>query len=122
MANFFGCLGHPSTHNLFRVLSPYPQTPFQLRYSWRQHKDTGHVVSSMLSELLRPLPINIEDDVLTTTKCFLNRFPWCAIGVAKHLRMLQQLTLPDHCFEPCLVDEKIIPSINLAASRWSSRH
>src|SRR5438552_1025559 len=64
MAHFIGRLGHAARHLFLAVLGSGAQTTLEFAGRWRQDEDADQIFGRPLSELLGPLPIDVEEHIV----------------------------------------------------------
>jgi hypothetical protein len=104
------------------VLSTDAQSSFQLGYRWREDENACHIPARPFSQLLRALPVDVEQNVPPTLERRLDRRPRRPIAMAEYLRPFQELAHFDHGLEARCVDEMIVAAIDLARSLLACRH
>ena len=68
------------------------------------------------AQLLRALPVDVEQDVLASGQGALDSGLGRAVGVAVDARMLEQLAAGRHPVEAGLVDEQVVDAVGLAGA------
>jgi hypothetical protein len=65
-------------------------------------------------ELLRALPVDVEQHVAAGQQCGLHGRARRAVEMIEHPGMLEELAAPDHAAEGCGVDELVVDAVLLA--------
>src|SRR5258705_2830457 len=79
MAHFVARLLHASADDVFRILRTGVQTLFQRCHRWRQDKYTDDVVGRAAAQLLRALPVDVEQNIVPGGKGRFPRRAWRAV-------------------------------------------
>ena len=102
------------------------RTPFEaaleLLCRRRQNENADQVGARFLTQLLRALPIDVEQNVAARLQCLGHRLARRAIAMPKHFCPFQEFTLRDHGVEAGVINEMIIAAIDLTAALWARRH
>ena len=85
-------------------------------------KTLTRVVARLFAQLLRALPIDIEQDVAAGLQRLLHRPPRRAVAMAENFGPFQKLARFHHGLEAMQIDEVIIAAIDLAAALRTRRH
>ena len=75
-------------------------------------------------ELLRALPVDVEQDVAALAQRVLHRLLGRAVAIAEDMRPFDELAVGDHPVELGVVDEMIVDAVDLAraaSAGWSPR-
>ena len=81
------------------VLGARLQPLLERRHARRQDEDRDEIVAHTCRELLRPLPVDIADDVGAGVERAHHRRARRAVAIAEDHRVLEQLALGDHLVE-----------------------
>src|SRR5580700_10289090 len=91
VAHLGGRFGHARGDHLGAVLGAGPEPRFERAGAWRQYEHLDQIVGRGLVELLRPLPVDVGDDVTALGERRLDRRARRAIAMLEHGRVLKQL-------------------------------
>ena len=80
VAHFIGGFRHPRAHHFLAVLSARSQPLLECRDARRQDEDGDEILAHRRLELLRPLPVDVTDDVMPGLDPGIHRAvaPWIA--------------------------------------------
>jgi len=87
----------------------------------RQDEHRHQVVAHPLLELLRALPVDVEQHVVTAMQGCVDRRPRRAVVVIEDAGMFQKFVSLDHAAEARRVDELVIDPVLLARSLGARR-
>ena len=91
VADFVVGPGHALGHYLFCILGPDAQAALELGMAGRQHKNAHQIATRLLAQLLRALPIDVEQHVTALGQRHHHRRPGRAVMMApEHQRVLQE--------------------------------
>ena len=88
----------------------------------RQDENADEIVARFFAQLLRALPIDIEQHVAAGAQCVDDRPARRAVAMAEHFGPLQQLAFFDHGIEATAIDEMIIAAVDLAGPLAAGGH
>src|SRR5438105_12031935 len=113
------CVLHATLDDVLGVLPAGAYAPLQLLDRGRQDEDADRV-GIELAHLLRPLPVNFEDQVVAALQRIEDRLLRSAVAVAVDLGALEKLAAAAHGEERRVVDEVVVDAILLARA-WRAR-
>ena len=122
MADFFGGFGHSAGDDGSGVLGAGPQALLECRKARGQHEDGDKIIPHLGGELLRPLPIEIANDVPPGGKCLIDWPAGRTIAITEDRRVLQQLAPGHHFVKTGLGNEPVIATIDFARTGRPRRH
>ena len=105
---------------------PAQSGAFELGHRRRQDEDADEIRRRIgLLELLRPLPVDVEQDVTAPVPALPRSGPrGRAVAIAEHPRPFEQRVIGDERIETGVVDEVIVAPLDLALAwrgAWSPR-
>src|SRR5205823_2835544 len=89
MADFIVCLCHATSDDFLGVLGAHPKASFQFASRWRQNENADDIIALLL-ELLRTLPVDVEEDVVAASKRFYHGRTRSSVMVAEHKGILKK--------------------------------
>ena len=114
MRDFGPRAAHARFHHFGAVGCATGKATVKFLHRRRQDENADNVTTGLLIQLLRALPVNVEQHIATARQDRINRRVRRAITVAKDMRPFKKLTRRDHRAEAFEIDEMIILAINLA--------
>src|SRR5262245_55208368 len=115
MAHLAGGFGHAPANDVVAVLRPRLEPPLELGHRTRQYEHADEIARSMIAQLLRSLPVDVEHYVAAGRQCRLYRRARRSVAMIEHPGRLEQITVAHHGVEARLIDEMIVAAVNLAA-------
>src|SRR5258708_12155578 len=110
---------HTALDDVLGILPAGAHAAVQLLARRRQDEDADRV-GIKLAHLLRPLPVNFEDQVVAALQRIEDHLLRSAVAVAVHLGALEKLAAAAHGEERRVVDEVVVDAILLARA-WRAR-
>ncbi len=101
--------------NVLAVLGAAVQPPLQFPYARRQDEDTDEIVARLFAQLLRALPVDVEQDIAARLASLEHRQPRRAVAMAENFGPFQQVARFHHGGEAAGIDEVIIAAVDFAA-------
>ena len=121
MAHFVGGFLHPATHHVFRILGAREQSTLQFFQGWRKDEYTGDVLAGGFLQLLRPLPVDIEEDVPALGQRLPHGRRRRSVAMAEDGGVLEKVSVGYHPVEPSIIDEKVVRALGFSRPRVPRR-
>src|SRR5262249_7141373 len=116
MAHFVTGFGHARSDHRLAVLRPALEPAFQLFRRRRQDEDADKIGRGCPAELLRALPIDIEQHIAAGLQSLEHRRSRRAVAVAEHFRPFEQLAMFYHFIKARWIDEMVVTAVAFATA------
>ena len=111
---------HAAVDHFLRIGRAILESLAQRLEAGRQDEDTNDVAASQLEQLLRTLPVDVEQNVLAVLEILEHGVARRAVALVEHARPFEELVVLRHRAEGFLVDEVIVLAVDLALA-WRAR-
>ena len=121
MAHLVGGTVHAIADRLLAVGAAGSQAALQLHQRRRQDVDADDILRIARLQLLRALPVDVEQHVTALVHRLPNGASRRAVALAEDVRPLDQRMVGDELVEGFFIDEMIVDSVGLAGARRARR-
>src|SRR5580765_15787 len=121
VADFLARVPQPALNSFFRVLPPAPQAPLEFRHDRRRREnEDAHGVGEGLADLVRALPVDLEQDVQSLGARVLQPLLRRAVTVPVDLGRFEEIAALEHRLEGFAIDEVIFAAVDFPGA-WRPR-
>jgi len=93
VSNFIHRLFHARRNHVVRILGPIGKTTLQFVMAWGEYENTHQVGTHFHFELMRSLPINIKQNILTCREGTCDKVLRRAIAISEYNSVLEESAL-----------------------------